>query len=71
MPDQTYHRYEVVEVWGDVPEQVSALVGTPESYLLEPEFRGDEYQQNFHRLGEGTIGGWYCEHRGTMEVKRG
>jgi hypothetical protein len=34
------YRYWVTETWGDVPDQISRLVGEPDGFLLYPENRG-------------------------------
>jgi hypothetical protein len=54
------YRYRVVETWGDVPAQIADLLGKDDAYLVYPEDRGPESQQDFMCDGE-IVGGWYMD----------
>lgn len=63
--DNPQYAYRVVEVWGDVPEAISRLLNQDDAYLLYPEYRGRESQQDLMDLTTCTHkGGWYMEYAG-------
>lgn len=59
--------YEVVEVWGDVPEVISSMVGDPDARLMYPENRGIRSSQDFMKKFR-PAGGWAMERRGGAEL---
>lgn len=61
--------YEVVEVWGDVPEAISSMVGDPGKHLMYPENRGIRSSQEFMRKYKHA-GGWAMERRGAGVVAK-
>lgn len=65
---RTLYRYRVTEIWGEPPEQISRLLGAEDGFLLYPEDRGDEFQQDFISAGE-ILGGWYCERPSLVAAK--
>jgi hypothetical protein len=56
--------YEVVEVWGDVPEAISSMVGSPDQRLMYPENRGIRSTQDYMKKYQ-PAGGWAMERRGA------
>lgn len=64
---ETVFMYEVVEVWGDVPEAISSMVGDPEKHLMYPENRGIRSSQDFMKNYQHA-GGWAMERRGAAVV---
>ena len=68
IPAETRYRYRVTETWGDVPEQISRLVGEPTGFLLYPEWRGKESEQELWQDGKGIVGGWALRYANTVEL---
>lgn len=65
---KTAYQYAVVETWGDVPDQIAAIVNKPDAHLLYNEDRGEVSQQEFFRAG-AIVGGWVLEFRGICETE--
>lgn len=68
MKGQVMYRYEVVGIDGTVPDAIASMVGEPDSVLLYPEDRGEWSTQGYYRSGEGVIGHWTIERRGSCLV---
>jgi hypothetical protein len=67
--DYVGHRYRVVEAWGDVPDSITSLIDEPDAYLIYPEFRGAESQQDLMDMTRARIkGGWYMEWAGYVDA---
>lgn len=68
IPALTRYRYRVTETWGDVPEQIGRLVGEPTGFLLYPEYRGIESEQQLWQAGKEVVGGWTLRYHSQVDL---
>lgn len=65
----TQYRYRVFEVWGEVPDDVLAIVGKDDACLLYSDYEGTYRDETIVDLNTGrALGGWGMQYAGIREI---